>query len=188
MFRSFEANFLNLKRKSGYTITTKTAAEISSKLAVGLISPISAQIDPIRLGEVQRSIKIAKDYGERLCKDEDLIDHLIAEYPCHSFVIDIDEAKKIFKNVRELDSDEELLETELFNLVRNEGRDDITCWLPIEDSTPDKTDDSINKSDDKDVVKDASTDGIPNDSESADKSELEKDSHKIEQTSQISKN
>lgn len=59
IFRSFETNFLNLKRKSGFTITTKTAAEIGSKLAVGLISPISAQLDPVKLGEVQRAIKIA---------------------------------------------------------------------------------------------------------------------------------
>ena len=121
IFRSFESSFLNLKRKSGFTITTKTAAEIGSKLAVGLISPISAQLDPVKLGEVQRAIKIADAYGRRLCEDTTIVSRLIAGYPSHGFVIDYEEASKIFPNVRFVNQPEALLERMLFHLVRAEN-------------------------------------------------------------------
>ncbi len=123
IFRSFETNFLNLKRKSGFTITTKTAAEIGSKLAVGLISPISAQLDPVKLGEVQRAIKIADAYGKRLCDDKSIVSRLIAGYPSHGFVIDFEEARTIFPAVRFVNQDEAQLERLLFHLVRNENDD-----------------------------------------------------------------
>lgn len=125
IFRSFESSFLNLKQKSGFTITTKTAAEISSKLAVGLISPISAQLDPVKLGEVQRAIKIADAYGKRICDDMGRVARLIAGYPSHSFVIDFEEAVEIFPIVKFADQEEALLERLLGDLVRNENIDNI---------------------------------------------------------------
>jgi hypothetical protein len=121
IFRSFESSFLNLKRKSGFTITTRTAAEIGSKLAIGLISPISAQLDPVKLGEVQRAIKIADAYGRRLCDDTSIVSRLIAGYPSHGFVIDYEEASKIFPNVRFVNQPEASLERMLFHLVRAEN-------------------------------------------------------------------
>lgn len=121
LFKSFEENFLSLKRRSGYSITTRTAAEIGSKLAVGIISPISAQIDPLKLGEVQRAIKIAAEYGKRLCKDNRLITKLMSGYPSHGFVIDFQEAKTMFPNVRKVSNFESELEILLFEIVRNES-------------------------------------------------------------------
>lgn len=141
IFRSFEVNFLNLKRRSGYSITTKTAGEISSKLAVGLISPISAQIDPVKLGEVQRAIKIADAYGQRLCEKSDLVARLIVGYPSHGFVIDFEEAQKIFGNVRWVENVEIELEKLLFPIVRNEGDNMINDLSGnfLKDSTLEKT-------------------------------------------------
>lgn len=124
LFRSFEDNFMNLKRKSSNTITTKTAAEISSKLSVGLISPISAQLDPIKMGEVQRAIKIAEAYGRRLTDNHELVIKLIVGYPSHGFVIDFEEAKDIFSNVRWVDENESIFEQLLFHLVRKEMEND----------------------------------------------------------------
>src|SRR5690606_4047772 len=46
-------------------ISTKTAAELATQLAIGFINPIVSQIDPIRLGEAGRAVKIALAYGER---------------------------------------------------------------------------------------------------------------------------
>lgn len=135
LFRAFEENFLGLKRRSRNTITTKTAAEICSKLAVGLISPISAQIDPVKLGEVQRAIKIANEYGTRLCDRHDLIAKLIVGYPSHGFVIDFQEAKEIFGNVEWVNDNESILEQFLLKLVRNEGEEDV-----ISELTPETTD------------------------------------------------
>jgi len=132
LFKSFEENFLSLKRRSGYSITTKTAAEIGSKLAVGIISPISAQIDPLKLGEVQRAIKIAAEYGKRLCKDTKLIAKLMSGYPSHGFVIDYEEAKTMFPSVRKTSIFEEELEKLLFGLVRNENSNDTIYVLSKE--------------------------------------------------------
>lgn len=133
LFRSFEENFLGLKRRSRNTITTRTAAEICSKLAVGLISPISAQIDPVKLGEVQRAIKIAKEYGTRLCERHDLIAKLIVGYPSHGFVIDYEEASDIFENVRWVNDEESVFEQLLHQLVRNEGEEEVIHQLKIEE-------------------------------------------------------
>jgi hypothetical protein len=121
IYNAFEKNFLNVLQKSGYSITTKTAAEISSKLAIGLISPISAQIDPIRLGEVHRAITIANQYGDRLSLDNsNIIAKLIVGYPSHGFVIDYEEARTIFKNVRWVKGEEVELERILLDNVRKE--------------------------------------------------------------------
>ncbi len=46
-FSMFEDCFLKLKGRSGGTITTKTASEISSSLVTGLFAPVFAQIDPL---------------------------------------------------------------------------------------------------------------------------------------------
>ncbi|WP_426492481.1 SDH family Clp fold serine proteinase [Hymenobacter sp. 102] len=121
LFPTFEKAFFNIKQRSGYTITTRTAAEIASKLTVGLVSPISAQIDPVKLGEVQRAIQIADAYGRRLTDKEDLITYLIAGYPSHGFVIDFEEAESIFPNVRLLNDKELLIEHWLFPYLRREN-------------------------------------------------------------------
>ena len=121
IFRTFEHSFLSIKQRSAGSITTKTAAEIGSKLAVGLLSPVSAQIDPIKLGEVFRAISIAKAYGKRIApENEDLVTRLIEDYPSHGFVIDYYEAKDIFSNVRQLNENEKTLESVIFHIVRKE--------------------------------------------------------------------
>lgn len=91
--------------KYGGGIGTKLAAEIASNLAKTVISPIAAQIDPIKLGEHRRALQIANQYAVRLNDYSDnlrpgMLSTLVEGYPCHSFVIDRREAKRIFKNVR----------------------------------------------------------------------------------------
>lgn len=61
---SFRNYLINIRH--GSQIRTKTAADIAAKLADGFIAPIAAKIDPITLGEHQRAMRIAYDYGERL--------------------------------------------------------------------------------------------------------------------------
>jgi hypothetical protein len=65
-FDSFEQQMISIIRHSGGAITTKVAAEIASSLTVGIFSPISAQVDPLRLGVVKRAIQIGLNYGNRL--------------------------------------------------------------------------------------------------------------------------
>ncbi|HEX8830447.1 MAG TPA: hypothetical protein VF705_04735, partial [Longimicrobium sp.] len=94
-FDIFQKHFLGLIGGSGGVITTKTAASIATNVASNLLAPITAQIDPLRLGEMQRALGVALDYGARLGADETVIRRLATEYPAHGFVIDIGEAQEL---------------------------------------------------------------------------------------------
>jgi hypothetical protein len=86
---------------------------------------------------VQRSIKIAHEYGGRLCDRSDLIAKLIVGYPSHGFVIDYKEAVEIFgKHVRWVNSNESIFEKLLLKMVRNEGDEDIIDALTVEEKVP----------------------------------------------------
>lgn len=111
----FVYHFVKLKR--GSSITTKTAAEIAQSLSLGVVNPIAEQIDPIRLGEVQRAMRIAKDYGVLLNPNFPSFDRLITHYPSHGFIIDREQAKGIFENVRPLNAAEFDLASKLADTV-----------------------------------------------------------------------
>ena len=90
----------------GMGLSTRIASEISSKLIAGIFQPIFAQIDPMKLAEMQRATEIAYAYGERLNEKSknlrgDGLQALITAYPSHGFVIDRKEAKKLFTHVSE---------------------------------------------------------------------------------------
>ena len=103
-FAFFEDYFLKLRTRSGLQITTRTAAEIASQMTVGLLEPFVGQIDPLRVADIRLSMRIAKDYGERLRTENvraGTIDKLVYQYPSHSSVLDWTEATKLFEEVRE---------------------------------------------------------------------------------------
>lgn len=62
-FDSFERYLLQILQRSAGQVTTKTAAEVATELTVGLLAPMAAQIDPLRLGHEQRALKIAGRYA-----------------------------------------------------------------------------------------------------------------------------
>jgi len=113
---SFRELLLDLRLGGG--IGTKLAAELASEMSSNLISPVARQIDPIRLGEHQRALVVAKEYGKRLSQkfeniDDENVEKLTVDYPSHGFVIDRKEASTLFKNVRapndlEIDIEKEL--------------------------------------------------------------------------------
>ena len=98
----FKRHFRELRFSDDLSFSTKMAADIAGKMAIGLLNPVYEQIDPIRLAEVDRSLRISSEYGKRL-KTENVkdggLERLIASYPSHGFVIDRKEAKEIFKEV-----------------------------------------------------------------------------------------
>lgn len=99
---SFRTYLLDIR--GGSRIKTRMAAEIATKLAEGFIGPIAARIDPVTLGEHQRAMQIAYDYGERLNNTvssllPDALIKLVSSYPSHGFVIDRKEARSLFRNV-----------------------------------------------------------------------------------------
>jgi hypothetical protein len=102
-FEVLEQRMFELVEHSSGAISTKTAAEISSSFAVELFKPIMAQIEPDRLGEVQRAIKIAQAYGEKLGTPNlkpGSLQKLVDGYPSHGFVIDFEEARTLYKSVK----------------------------------------------------------------------------------------
>lgn len=98
-------------RKNGY-LSTLVAARFAARIAASAIAPLYSQIDPVRLGAIQRAVRVAEHYGRRLNHASaallpDALDRLIGNYPSHSFVIDRAEAAELFRHV-ECPSSEEV--------------------------------------------------------------------------------
>lgn len=98
-YDSFLSYFFGIIGHSRGMITAKTAADIASQLSTGLFAPIMEKIEPLSIGEMQRKMNIAREYGKRLNSDENALDRLVNDYPSHGFAIDISEASEIFKDV-----------------------------------------------------------------------------------------
>ena len=104
-FDMFEHIAMSIKRESGGRIKFTTASEISANIVSGLLAPVFAQIDPLKIGDNSRSMSVAQDYGDRLNYDSDNLFSpdslvmLVQAYSSHSFVIDRKEAALLFKRV-----------------------------------------------------------------------------------------
>ena len=114
MLESFRSCLRDIYRRT--PLRTKQAAELATELAKGFIAPIVGRIDPVTLGEHQRALRIAHEYGLRLnemcgsLKTEDALISLVRDYPDHGFVIDRKEAReRLFKNVEAPDKNMVLL-------------------------------------------------------------------------------
>lgn len=111
------------------SITLKTAAEIATRMTIGLYSPLYSQVDPLYIGEAGRAMSIASHYGGQLLKEgknitPENLGKIISEYPSHSYVIDREEATtKLFRSVEE-PSEEEI------NLARCLGTQALVPELP----------------------------------------------------------
>ena len=99
----FRQHFGQLRFSPSLTFSTKMAAEIATELTVGLLKPMYEQVDPIKLADVERSLKISSDYAERLSQShgvsnlkEEAIAKLVGGYPSHGFVIDRKETEELF--------------------------------------------------------------------------------------------
>lgn len=129
-FKCFEKCFLEVIGHSGGQITTRTASIMAVRMTVGLFHPIYAQMDPMRLGEYQRSMMVADQYASRLNNfrnlKENAVARLIADYPSHEFVIDRVEAATLFQRVRE-PSD---MEAVLTRLIEQEAMEAIEGDAP----------------------------------------------------------
>jgi hypothetical protein len=138
-----------LKLEPGRSISTKTAVEIGKSLTLGIIGPIASQIDPLLLGRVDRSMRIAEAYIKRLnssFKDANA-KKLIGGYPSHDFVIDFDEAKEVFGNVREPTEEEMKVESYLRNwdklpkqnnwvgVISDEKKEPIDASIPVDSAS-----------------------------------------------------
>lgn len=101
--RSFEKIFVHIRRQT--LINSDTASHVAADIVSGLYNPIFGKLDPMSLGENERSMKVATEYGERLRKrsknlTSQSLQRLVSSYPSHSFVIDRTEAEEIFQHLR----------------------------------------------------------------------------------------
>lgn len=132
----------NIKLRSGGSVTFKTAADIATKLTVGLFQHIYQQVEVMHLGEAARAMKIAEEYGQRLdqvadnLRSANSLATLVAGYPSHSFVIDMVEAMTIFKNVRNLSEQEQELCDALGRSAREQSTNLGTQLIFVSDPPP----------------------------------------------------
>jgi len=101
---TFSDAMMEIKRRSGFRVRFRTAADLATNLAVGLFSSVYSQLDPTAIGEDHRDLYVALAYGERLARHSrnlkpNAVTNLVHKYPSHDFVIDSDEAKTLFINV-----------------------------------------------------------------------------------------
>lgn len=109
-------NFIDffMRLEPGRSLSTKNAGELAKGLALGVISPIAAHVDPLLIGRVDRSMRIAQAYIDMLSPSLKNKELLVGGYPSHSFVIDFEEAKKFFEaRLRPPTPEESLIEQQL---------------------------------------------------------------------------
>lgn len=120
-------------------LSTKFASETARQLTQGLFSGLYAQMDPVRLGHVQRTMLITEAYGNRLnartniLRSEKSLHALVYDYPTHDFVIDRSEARKrLFADgyVRCPDLHEHMVAALLYELHPGARRDVEFLHLP----------------------------------------------------------
>ena len=89
--------------------STEKSLSICRDIVKTIYEPICNKLDPYQIGEYNRKINISLKYMQMMNnKSDNLKDSgkLINGYPSHSFVIDYEEAKNLFKNVEEYTSKE----------------------------------------------------------------------------------
>lgn len=111
--------------RSGARLSTKLAGEFASKLAIGVCAQLYGQIDPSKIGEMQRAMRIAHEYGARLNKytnalRDGALETLVTSYPSHAFVIDRKEAGELFTSVAAPTDTEEEFCRKLWNIFAYE--------------------------------------------------------------------
>lgn len=133
-FKVFEKSMLGIIQRSSGQVSFKLASEVAAKMAVGVCEPLYRQIDPVVLGDLERGMTIAKDYGKRLLiKSKNFsLEKLVAlaeSYPSHGFVIDLREAETLFKHVRACSDLERKLLNALGSMAIDPGMQPVATYL-----------------------------------------------------------
>jgi Serine dehydrogenase proteinase len=105
----FRHNFLHMRQS--LRLSAKQAGELAAQMASSMLAPLYGQIEPLRIGELQRALAITLEYGKRLNDhsnnlQKNSLQKLVSGYPAHGFVIDRKEAKDLFNSVKSLSTTE----------------------------------------------------------------------------------
>jgi hypothetical protein len=123
--KRFRDLVMYLRFETGFS--TSRAADWAHKIIASLYQPVFAQIDPTHLGENSRRFRIATEYGNRLVRKnvrQGSVQALAEAYPSHDFVIDAQEAEKLFHSVRPMTMEENTFWLWLQNLHKKQEKDD----------------------------------------------------------------
>ncbi|MCK6514187.1 hypothetical protein L6R46_03925 [Myxococcota bacterium] len=114
--KAFQSAYLSMK--FGGRLSSASAAETAARLTVGMFAPLFSQIDPIRVGETTMANLVAHKYALALLEHEgnqrsntspETIARLVTGYPAHDYVIDRQEARTLFNQVRAPNAQERVL-------------------------------------------------------------------------------
>jgi len=143
---SFLRTLVDTRNASG--LSTKLCAEFAGQVAAAIAAPLFSQIDPVRLGEMQRATRVAYSYGQRLDKysanlKAEALERLISDYPAHGFVIDRKEAGELFNRVSPLNEAERVFSKAVWHILSDQAE---FSWFvenvatPAEPEAPQKAD------------------------------------------------
>lgn len=113
---TFHNLVVEITNNSGGIISFQTASHSAAEIVGSLFGQIFGKIDPEEVGSRARAMRIGEDYGARLNRKygnlrEGALAILSQSYTSHGFVIDMEEAKGLFNQVREAsDSEKALIE------------------------------------------------------------------------------
>ena len=126
-FAAFQQYMLDIVDRSSGVVSTKTACDIATSMVTGLFRPIAQQIDPAKIAFVERNMRVAQHYGDRV-KTANVkpgaIEYLAREYPSHGFIIDWKEASDIFERVALPSDEERVVESLFYGLVHRPSREE----------------------------------------------------------------
>lgn len=133
----FNQNFFSMRHQ--LRMSTKQAGELAGQIAAGLLAPLYSQIEPLRIGELQRAVQITLEYGKRLNAHSNnlrpnALDRLVFSYPAHGFVIDRKEAKDLFNKVLPMSPTEAELCRKMWDKIQYETGTGPLFLDPSEDS------------------------------------------------------
>lgn len=108
----FESMDLAVRLFLARGLNLSDAVKNALNLVNSICHPLYSQMDPLFMGESERTLLVAEEYGKRLLEirkaslDRDkLINQIVRNYPSHTFVIDIKEAKRLGLDPKPLSSD-----------------------------------------------------------------------------------
>lgn len=147
-FDFYEWFLLNIKARSGDNISFPLASEVAADVTSEIMTAIAGQLSPTVLGSDYRDLRVAVEYGVRLASmsgniDNSAIQQLTENYPSHDFIIDIHEARTLFRSVDEAGDNLYRLLTFIGNFVYREHEKGLVVSLTsmMEESGVDDDDD-----------------------------------------------
>ncbi len=167
-FELYQHFMLRITTQSDGLISFQVASELSAQMASNLLAPIYRQIDPDVVGSDHRDVRVAKEYGHRLANasgnaNHTTVMHLVNDYPSHDFIIDKEEAGRLFNRVENESKNLRALVHALGDSAYGEQRPGVVKALTAREEEEVDADDSTGEQQNADDAENATTGGMAGD-------------------------